>query len=119
MKKELKEFEKFVRFTRRIMPYYNNGRKVVVLSEYSEKGRQILVQGRRNEGCNIYDVYTVPSHNKVLAFKNVWDMFCNDPNSQAFSICSHNCQMFTCSWLNKDGMVFLTKKTEYLVLINE
>ena len=119
MKKELKEFEKFVRFTRRIMPYYNHGRKVIVLSEYTEKGKQILAQGSRSEGTELYDVYTKPSHEKQIAFKNAWEMFCNDVNGQAFSICSHNCQMFTCSWLNKEGMVFLTNKTEYLVLINE
>lgn len=119
MKKELKEFEKFVRFTRRIMPYYNNGRKVVVLSEYSEKGKQILAQASRYEGTGLYQVYTKPSDKKQLAFKEVWEMFCNDVNGQAFSICSHNCQMFTCSWLNKEGLVYLTNKTEYLVLINE
>lgn len=119
MKKTRKEFEKFVRFTRRIMPYYNNGRKVVVLSEYSEKGQQVLNQGMRSEGTELYHVYTRPSQEKQLAFKNAWEMFCNDVNGQAFSICSHNCQMFTCSWLNKEGMVYLTHKTEYLVLINE
>lgn len=119
MKKERKEFEKFVRFTRRMMPYYNHGRKVIVLSEYSEKGKQILAQGSRSEGTDLYDVYTRPSYEKQCAFKNAWGMFCNDVNGQAFSICSHNCQMFTCSWLNNDGLIYLTNKTEYLVLINE
>lgn len=119
MKKTLKEFEKFVRFTRRIMPYYNHGRKVIVLSEYSEKGQQILSTGSRYEGTQLYDVYTKPSHEKEIAFNEAYEMFCNDVNGSGFSICSHNCQMFTVSWLNKDGLVYLTNKTEYLVLINE
>lgn len=119
MIKELKDFEKYVRFTRRMMPYYNHGRKVIVLSEYSKKGKQILAQGSRYEGTELYQVYTKPSYKKQLAFKNVREMFHNDVNAKSFSICSHNCQMFTCSWLNNDGLIYLTNKTEYLVLIDK
>ncbi|MBR2500084.1 MAG: hypothetical protein IKB60_03290 [Clostridia bacterium] len=119
MKKSMKEFKQYVRFTRRMLPCYNKGRNVVVLSEYTEKGKQILARGSRYEGTELYQVYYRPSYEKQKAYEEVWEMFCNDVNGECFSICSHNHRVFTVSWLNKDGLIYLTNKTEYLVLINE
>lgn len=119
MKMTRKEFELYVKDTRKNTATYNRGRNVVILSEYSVKGQLVLEQGSRYEGTELYDVYSRPSDEKIEAFEDARYMYASDPTANSFSICSHNCQMFTCSWLNNDGLVFLTNKTEYLVLINE
>lgn len=119
MKLDKKEFEKKVRETRNMMPPYNNGRRVVVLSEYSKKGKDVLARASSRDGNTLYQVYDHWSENKQKAFDEAWEMYCNSRHGNSFSVCSHNTFGFTVSWLHDDGCTFLTKDTEYLVIFNE
>ena len=119
MKLDKKEFEKKVREIRNMMPAYNNGRRVVVLSEYSKKGKDVLARASSRDGNTLYQVYDHWSENKQKAFDEAWEMYCNSRHGNSFSVCSHNTFGFTVSWLHDDGCTFLTKDTEYLVIFNE
>lgn len=119
MKLERKEFEKKVREIRRMMPTYSNGRKVVVLSEYSKAGKRVIDMGSRWDGFDLHQVYDHWSDEKQAAYDNAWEMYCNSRHGDSFGICSHTCQSFTVSWLHDDGLTVLTSKTEYLVIFNE
>lgn len=114
-----KDFRKKVEKIRQIMPYYSNDRRVVVLGEDTSRGQQIISMGSRYEGIYLSDVYTTPSEAKQAAWYEVWDMYVNSRHGESFSICSHNCQNFTVSWLSDDGLHVLTHATEYLVVFNE
>ena len=116
---EKQEFEKKEREIRNMMSTYNNDRRVVVLSEYSKKGKEVLAMASRWEGSELWQVYDRPSEEKQEAFKNAFDMYCNSRHGESFGICSHNCQSFSVSWFHDDGCTYLTKKTEYLVIFNE
>lgn len=119
MKLNEREFNKKVAKIRRMMPYYNNGRKVVVLGENTNLGQQIIAIGSRWEGNWLNQVYSTPSETKQRAFDDAWEMYINSRNGESFGICSHNCYNFTVSWLHDDGLTVLTSKTEYLVIFNE
>ena len=119
MKLERKEFEKKVREIRNMAPNYNNGREVVVLSEYSESGKKVIAMGSVYEGVDLWQVYNRPSEEKQQAFKEAYSMYCNSRHGESFSICSHNHQSFTVSWVHDDGLTVLTSRTEYLVIFNE
>ena len=119
MKLEKKEFEKKVREIRNMMPAYNNDRRVVVLSEYSKKGKKILELASRCEGYTLNQIYDRWSEEKQYAFDEASEMCINSRHGNAFSICSHNSFGFSVSWLHDDGCTYLTKNTEYLVIFNE
>ena len=119
MKLERKAFEAKVRTIRTMMPAYNNGRMVVVLSEYSKKGKNVLATASRWDGNTLNQVYDRWSKEKQDAYDSAYEMYCNSRNGNSFSICSHNAFGFTVSWLHDDGCTFLTKNTEYLVIFNE
>lgn len=114
-----KDFREKVASIRRIMPYYSNDRRVIVLGEDTARGQQVISMGSRYEGIYLSDVYTRPSEEKQAAWNEVWEMYCNGRHSKSFSICSHNCQNFTVSWLDDDGLHVLTHATEYHVIFNE
>ena len=128
MKLDKKEFEKKVREIRNMMPAYNNGRRVVVLSEYSKKGKAVLAMASRWDGDTLNQVYDRWSQEKQDAYDSAYEMYCNSSNGECFSICSHNSFGFTVSWFHDgfivswfhdDGCTLLTKNTEYLVIFNE
>ena len=119
MKMTREDFEKHVKGVRRSMPAYNNGRKVIVLSEYSKKGEAILASASKWEGDYLHQVYKRPSTEKQRAFDEVYDMYCNSENATAFGICSHNSFNFTVSWVVPACVWFITASTEYMVLCNE
>lgn len=119
MKLDKKEFEKKVREIRNMMPAYNNDRRVVVLSEYSKKGKDILAMASRWDGYTLNQVYDKWSQDKQNAYDSAWEMYCNSRHGNAFSICSHNSFGFSVSWFHDDGCTYLTKNTEYLVIFNE
>ena len=75
MKMTRKEFELYVKDTRKNSVNYNRGRNVVILSEYSVKGQLVLEQGSRYEGTELYDVYSRPSDEKIEAFEDARYMF--------------------------------------------
>ena len=119
MKLEKKEFEKKVKEIRNMMPAYNNERRVVVLSEYSKKGKEILELASKWEGDTLNQIYDRWSEEKQDAFDEAWEMYINSRHGNTFGICSHNTFGFTVSWFHDDGCTFLTKNTEYLVIFNE
>ena len=119
MKITKKQFAKYVSDIRRVTPSTNHGRKVIILSEYTKQGQRILALGSGNEGTQLSDIYCKWSDKKQDAFDKCYQMYVNDEDSTAFSICSHTGFFFTVSWLNSMGLVFLTHKTEYVVMINE
>lgn len=119
MKRTDKDFRKYVQGIRRVTPYYNNGRCVIVLAENTKAGQDIIARASRYEGTELRHIYAKCSEKKKQAFSEVFDMFLNSRHGEAFSICSHTCQSFTVSWLSDDGLHFITSKTEYLVIFNE
>ncbi len=119
MKRTAKEFRKYVNGVRRVMPYYNNGRRVVVLAEDTKAGQSIIAMASKYEGTELCHVYKYWSEAKEQAFNEVYEMYANSRNGEAFSICSHNCHAFSVSWLSDKGLHFITFKTEYLVIFNE
>ena len=119
MKLEKKEFEKKVREIRNMLPAYNNDRRVVVLSEYSKRGQEILSKATKWDGSTLNQIYDRWSQEKQDAYDLAYEMYRNSRNGISFSICSHNTFGFTVSWLHDDGCTFLTKNTEYLVIFNE
>ena len=119
MKMEKKDFEKKVREMRRMVPSYSNGRKVVVLSEYSKKGQEVLSLASQWDGYTLNQIYDRWSEAKQQAYDEAWEMYCNSRHGNSFGICSHNTFGFTLSWLHDDGCTVLTRSTEYLVIFNE
>ena len=119
MKLSKKEFRKKVQAIRNMMPYYSNGRRVVVLAEGTRKGDEIIAKASNWEGYDLRQVYDYWSDAKQKAFDDAYEMYCNSRHGESFGICSHNFNMFTVSWLHDDGLTFLTPATEYLVIFNE
>lgn len=119
MKRNQKDFRKYVSNIRRMMPSYNNGRKVVVVAEDTKKGEALISLASKWEGNDLRQVYETPSNAKKAAFDDAWEMYRNAPNSDSFGICSHNTFSFTVSWISDDGITILTRDTEYLVVCNE
>lgn len=119
MKMDSKVFAKKVRDMRRMLPYRSNGRRVVLLSEETKKGQEIIALGSRWEGNDLCQVYDKWSADKQKAFDDAWEMYRNARHGDSFGICSHNSFGFTVSWLSDDGLTVLTKDTEYLVVFNE
>ena len=119
MKLSQKDFIKKVRDMRNMVPYYNHGRRVVVLAEGTKKGDEIIAKASRYEGYYLNQVYDYWSQAKQAAFDEAYEMFCNSRHGESFGICSHNVNMFTVSWLHDDGLTLLTPNTEYLVIFNE
>jgi hypothetical protein len=119
MKRSDKEFKKYVQDIRRKMPEYNGDRRVIVLGEDTKAGQRIIAMGSRSEGYTLGQVYSYWSEAKQRAYDEVFEMYVCSPGSDAFSICSHNCQAFTVSWLDYAGLHFMTSKTEYIVIFNE
>lgn len=119
MKRTREGFEMFVKGVRCSMPEYNNGRRVVILSEYTKKGKEILDRASHWEGNDLRQVYESPSIAKQRAFDEVWQMYCESENASAFGICSHNTFNFTVSWVVPGCVWFITATTEYMVLCNE
>ena len=116
---EKKEFEKKVREIRNMMPAYNNDRRVVVLSEYSKKGQEVLAIASHWDGYTLNQIYNRWSDAKQEAYDEAWKMYCNSRHGNSFGICSHNKFGFTVSWFHDDGCTVLTSSTEYLVIFNE
>ena len=113
------QFKEFFRFCKRFFPAYCNGRNVVVLSEYSKKGKEIIARASRWEGYTLSQVYERPSLAKQKAYDDCYEMYCNSFKADSFGICSHNSQMFTVSWVSDNDIVYLTNKTEYHVITQE
>lgn len=112
----MRTYQQYVKWLNSVTTEKNHGRKVVVLSEDTKMGQKVLDMASRYEGTSLSQVYDYWSPEKEQAFNDVWEMYCDDDESEAFSICSHNCQAFTVSWVNSLGVMFLTSKTEYLVV---
>ena len=119
MKRSAKYFRKYVSDIRRMMPNYNNNRRVVVLSEETKRGQQIIALGTQWEGNTLNQIYDTWSDAKQKAYDDAYEMYRNSRHSNSFGICSHNKTGFTVSWLHDDGFTILTPKTEYLVIFNE
>ena len=119
MKMERKAFDKMVREMRRTLPEYNNGRRVVILSEYTKKGLSVLGSASHYDGTYLNQVYNNCSDAKRAAYDDAYEMYCNDKNASGFGICSHNTFGFTVSWVSPGKVIFLTPVTEYIVICNE
>ena len=113
------ELKKVTRNFREKMPYYNHGRRVIVADETTKKGQSIIDSASHYDGTYLYQVYDKPSEEKQRIFDACFEMYCNDKNASDFSICSHNGFVFTVSWVNDFGVVYLTRDTEYIVLCED
>lgn len=111
-----KQLENLTRNIRKTLPAYNNGRKVVVTHEYTKIGYDLLLRANVVQGVFLGQVYTTFSDEKREAHKEVLDMYLHDENAYDFHICSHTCQGFCVSWVNDIGVVYITPKTEYLIV---
>ena len=110
------EVENIVKEMRKQLPACNHGRNVKVYSEYTKTGEKILSMASHYDGTELSYCYDNPSPAKVQAFDEVYAMYCSDSNADSFSICSHNCQNFSVSWITDRCVIYITRKTEYYVV---
>lgn len=113
-----KKYKEYVNQVRKNMPVYNHGRFVVVLSEDTAKGVDILKRASRWAGDTLSQVYDNWSETKERAYNDAWEMYCSDPDASGFSICSANTFQFTVSWVTPVSVVYLTRDCEYHVMCN-
>ena len=59
-----KDFNNYVKGLRNVYPSYNHGRDVLVLSEYSKAGKNILERASYFDGYWLSQVYDNPSAEK-------------------------------------------------------
>ena len=114
-----KDFNNYVKGLRNVYPSYNHGRDVLVLSEYSKAGKNILERASYFDGYWLSQVYDNPSAEKERIYDSLFEMYSNDKNADSFGICSHNGFTFTVSWVTKGEVLFFTKSKEYHVICNE
>jgi hypothetical protein len=95
---------------------------MVELKASTKKGQEIIARGSQYEGTMLSQVYDNWSSRKENAFDWCFAQYVATENRTAFSICSHNTFMFTCSWLGtKDGeniMRYETPSNSYLVWLD-
>ena len=111
-----KQLENLTRNIRKALPAYNNDRRVVVTHQYTKLGDSIMKAGMVDYGTSLDNIYGKCSTAKKVAFEDVWNMYCNDENSEDFHITSYNSFGFSVSWVNDIGVVYVTPNTEYLVV---
>lgn len=111
-------YNEYVKTVRANMPSYNHGRTVVVLSEYSTRGKAIMDSATQWKGERLGQVYDSWSDAKQKAYDDAYEMYANDPQSEMFSICSANISQFTVSWFTPVNVVYLTANYEYHVLFD-
>ena len=82
-------------------------------------GKKLIKIGQNWEGTFLNQVYDNWSTAKQEAWDSCYDEYCNTDGAEQFSICSHNCQQFTCSWFTPYGMRLETAYNSYLVVFDE
>lgn len=82
-------------------------------------GKKLIKIGQNWEGTFLSQVYDNWSTAKQKAWDRCYAEYCNTDGAEQFSICSHNCQQFTCSWFTPDGMRLETAYNSYLVVFDE
>ena len=95
---------------------------MIELKASTKKGQEILARGNQYDGTYLSDVYDNWSSRKEEAYEWCREQYAETENSTAFSICSHNSFMFTCSWVGtKDGeniMRYETPSKSYLIWLD-
>lgn len=110
------EVETIVKDLRKTLPPYNNDRRVVITSEFTKKGEKLLQMASRYDGQELSYCYKNPSPEKLKILDDLYQMYIEDWHSEAFSICAHNCHSFSVSWINRVGVVYITRSTEYIIV---
>ena len=82
-------------------------------------GKKLIKIGQNWEGTFLNQVYDNWSTKKQEAWDRCYAEYCNTDAAEQFSICTHNCQQFTCSWFTPDGMRLETAYNSYLVVFDE
>ena len=95
------------------------GIKMRVVKANSSLGRKLVEIGQNWEGKFLCQVYDKWSDAKQKAWDECYSEFCNTPNTQQFSICSHNTFQFTVSWFTPEGMRLETARNSYLVVFDD
>ena len=113
------DLQKAVKLLRDNIQYYIENRHVIVLSEESKKGQQIISAASHYDGYDLRQVYGKPSDIKKRIYNEVFEQYRNDNDSDAFSITSHNGFMFTVSWINRYGVRYLTRDNDYIVVTSD
>lgn len=112
-----KAWKSYVRNNRKLMPKTNNGRAVKVLDGTTKRGQDIAQRAWHCEGFSLIGIYHKPSPSKQYFYDEVYQMYKND-EGENFHICSYNSFQFTVAWDNPGEVVYITRDTEYHVLIN-
>ncbi len=72
---------------------------MATIVKYSTKrGQKLYARGCKYDGYRLEDVYNSFSAAKACAYERCFTKFRKTPNSDAFSITSHNTFGFSCSW---------------------
>mgnify|MGYP003499682195 CR=1 FL=1 len=109
----------YVRMRRKWMPETNNGRTVKVYDYTTKRGQEIMSRAWKCEAFYLAGIYDTPSTAKQKLYDDVYEMYMNDEEADNFHICSHNSFQFTVAWDRAGEVVYVTRDTEYHVLINE
>ena len=92
---------------------------MIVVKSSTALGKRLLAIGQKSEGTFLNQVYDKWSTAKQKAWDRCYDEYCNTYGGEEFSICTHNCYQFTCSWFTPDGMRLKTAYNSYLVVFDE
>ncbi len=88
----------------------------------TKKGQRLIAMGTRYEGIVLDQVYDRYSDKKAMAWADCYDEYMASEKHDAFSICSHNSQAFTVSWLctidNENALVIRTYRNRYIVWLD-
>ena len=102
---------------------------MATIVKYSTKrGQKLYASGCNYDGYRLEDVYNSFSAAKARAYQWCFDKFVNTPNSDAFSITSHNTFGFSCSWTGdyidpvtgeiESALFIETPQNSYVVLLD-
>ncbi len=74
------------------------------LRKPTQEARRWVQAAQNYEGATLGQVYNRWSAEKQRAYDECYEKFCNEPNSEQFSIILHNSFHFTVSWFSDLGV---------------
>lgn len=95
---------------------------MIIYNASTKRGQDIIARGSRYDGVYLHQVYDKWSADKQKAWDDNWEKYINTDEHSSFSICSHNPNAFTLSWLGKkdgeDVLFYITAWNDYMVYLN-
>ena len=91
---------------------------MTIIKGTTAKGRTMMHNANRNEGCELWQIYDVYSPAKRRSFEACKDL-CASENGENFRIISHNTFNYSVAWDTEKGVRIETAQNSYLILYPE